>query len=472
MYFIRAVTKNFRSNIKQLLPGLDENPAYWSLFGYLAFGTNIDDKTNKLKLPYSTVAELAGKPSKFRNFIARDYLNAFIRDVFPFEYTFWSKVRKTPRLVKNLQWPEKLQNLIEEESFSKLTIQEKVYLHNGRKISKQQEKKIWKEEQSKANKFSTENLPKEEITLLKYMNNHPKRLFEKTKTNLLDASAEAINLEKDSQRQLNLLNNILVQSQPFYKPARRSVRIFPSGGNILCLKKELRKILTRDWMEMDLKSAQLAICTILMPLPKVKEFLENGGNIWTHLFDWLNVEKTPDNKWIIKKTLYSLIFGATRKTLKRTLSELGEEVYPKFMENPLIEELIKKRDSKFREIRKKKGATDCFGRFIPCKDNKDKRSVLSQLAQSYELKLIFPAVKYALGQQHRFRIALWQHDGFSVVVFDKTRIRNIQSTIEYLVKCEASELGIPTKLETTFNDDQKPLPACEETMRELGNNLR
>lgn len=451
MYFPRAVSKEFRDNVKRILSGLDENPVYWKLFGYLAFGTNHNEDFNKLELSYSVLADIAGKPSKSRHFKAKEFLDSFNKDVHPFDYTPWSYRRKRPRLLKNIIWPQELITLIEKETVNYPTTSEKVLLHNGKAFTPNQKRKFREEERKKAKYYKKANLPKEEKALLEYMNNHPKNLFDKTLTNLPGTFNRALDLEKDVHRECNLLKNILIQSQPFYKPTANSTRIFPTGGNILCLKRELRKQLTSGWIEMDLKSAQLAICTKLMNIPLTYAFLKEGNSIWKYLMGKIAIQDNPQNKDILKKTMYSLIFGATRKTLKNNLRGLGQNKYQLFMQNPIIYELLKARNRKFAKIRKNKGETDCFGRWLSCNNNDEKRSVLAQLAQAYELKLLYPAVDYAIQNPRRFRIVLWQHDGFSLVVFDKSRTGSIVSNLKYAVESEASELSIPTEIEVTYN---------------------
>lgn len=105
------------------------------------------------------------------------------------------------------------------------------------------------------------------------------------------------------------------------------------------------------------------------------------------------------------------------------------------------------------------GATDVFGRFLPFKKganrkrkaDSNRRSILAQCAQATELHLLQPVIDAAIEEAEkthpRWRIALWQHDGFSFWFREPGKSKRIRKRIRDLVDAHAKSQGIPTRLE-------------------------
>jgi len=463
----KTVSETFRNDVSKILPGLGDNSSYWNLFAYLAFGTKVDDYSGNLVISSDLLAKIEGKSTVNRNYVGRKLLDAFRRDVHDFSYSKWESRKGLARIITKLEWSKEISKIIELERNGRWKNKKQVYIHNGNNFEKSRQKEYWKMEKKEALQLSKNVTLKEEKVLLDYLNNHPPNTFYSLDKNIREARKNIKKVGANEVWHTNLLNDIEDQFQPFYKPTERSTRVFPASGNMLSLKSELRLILTIDWYEFDLKSAQLAICSKLWKINELKAFLKSGESIWTYLMKWLGVRNTKKNKGIVKDALYALIFGAYKKKLNKILFQLDNNAYDIFIKIPIIKLLLKARRRQFREIKKKGGGYNCFGQWISS-IKYGHRSVVAQLAQAYELKILFPAIELAKEKEREFRIVLWQHDGFSVVFFDKRRIDNLIWNLQYVVDSKAKELGIPTRLECFPNKTSKG-ETKDSSMRELGN---
>jgi hypothetical protein len=261
---------------------------------------------------------------------------------------------------------------------------------------------------------------------------------------------------------LNQLSAIVNDPVPRYLPSYtgNTVRVFTSGYSLCTINKSLRRVLQPDWIELDLASAQLAIVAHDWGLNEVGEFLQSGGSIWDSLYDFMG---WAEYRWgvpkkgakpALKKGLYSAVFGAGKERIRKLMfSEYvssahypGFLVYSNFLdrifEHPLIKELMRSRKEQLRQIKEEGGAEDVFGETIKLTSETNTRSVLAQLAQARELQLLLPALDLAdaelnradsKGGSPRFWITLWQHDGFSIRVRDKTRRASIVSKFQEAV---------------------------------------
>lgn len=248
------------------------------------------------------------------------------------------------------------------------------------------------------------------------------------------------------------------QPQAFYQPVEKSVRVFPTSSGLLTMKKEVRRLLTSDWAEYDLRSAQLAICAALWQVDSVRVFLKEGGHIWQSLFEHMGLDyERADRDMIkgpLKKAVYSLVFGMRRRGIARELSvRLAGRVHNparKFFSHPVIGALYKARGGALERISAEGGAQDCFGRWIALDANREgpERSVMAQLAQAAELQLLLPVLELARTTD-QFDVMLWSHDGFSVAYRDASKRERWEAKLIEAVSRNAEALGIPTVLEVS-----------------------
>jgi hypothetical protein len=73
-------------------------------------------------------------------------------------------------------------------------------------------------------------------------------------------------------------------------------------------------------------------------------------------------------------------------------------------------------------------------------DRLDAKQILAQLAQSVELKIIYPAFELATDTSD-FKIMLFQHDGFAVTFW--RRVEKWRAKIKEVIDNRTFELGIP-----------------------------
>lgn len=447
----KKVGVDFRNELLSLLPILKTNVAYRRMIEYLLFGTFIDKDTHQLIISQEIIAQIEGKPFNDR-YVAETFLEAFKRDVLPdFEWSSWS-MDKARSVINNGLSP-----VIEALRMKEMLTQHAKYVYfvDGDKPSKA--KTIKERDKYRMNALNDIQRTETEDArlLLDYMNNLPPHKFIKTVNKYIkDAYEAAIKLNARQvtiQQQIALLRTIEDIAQPFYQSSgeQRTVRVFGINESMLMLKKEVRRALTKDWIELDLKSAHLAIFAYLFDITEVNEFLLSGEDIWDSLFEHFNLPYVSEVKKLFKTALYSVVYGMPVANIKGNLTKELNKIRvfnagDTFVSHPIIKALITARDQAMKEITAKGGAATIYGKWLST-DDYTVESILSQLAQAVELKLLMPALHLAAANKTHFTITLWQHDGFSVSLEDNKDywIRRIQK----VVKNEASRLGINTYLE-------------------------
>lgn len=444
----RTVSKKFRDIIAQEYPNLKNNRAYWGFLGYLMFGSFREEFSGKLLIPSELIARIEGKFDQWvkNNYISRYFLEKFSQAIQFFKWSKWDSEQGLARVVTEINWPQAVSDAISAERQKLWVDTGRVYLVDGTKFTPKKQIANRRKEKIGALELLKESGCKQAEELLDYMNNLPSNVFYKILANMPHALEVADALPPESRdRQKDLLNTVLDQYQPFYKPTAGSTRIYAFNENLLGLQRDVRKALTRGWLECDLKSAQLAICAKTWEVKKAQKFLKEGGNIWNSLFEHFSLEKNDETKRIFKTALYAIMFGAQKKKLAEILGSLGEESLNKFLSHRVIKSMWRARTKQLSKIRKEKGAVNYFGQFISLKSFSD-RSILAQLAQAYELALLYPVLELAKNDK-RFQIVLWQHDGFSVHIAKPEDQSNLIFNLKLVVKAKAQELGIQTELE-------------------------
>lgn len=475
----KTVDLSFRNLIKDFYPGLGKNLSYWRFMRYLIFGRK-DEATGYPLIDRYHIAKAEDKLEllKSNNYCAEKFLLSFQQEVMTKESFSWSdwSFKDNEARVAFVQFPEKIQIAIEQETY-KVMAEKRVYFDNGYNFS------------DKLQKIDRELIRQEALTyvnltapeakdLLEYMNQVSVHNFSKVVAKNLNATLiEAFKIEDPEKRrvQIEIINTIRDELQPFYKPSEEgnTVRIFPLNQSIPMLRKELRKLLTKGWYEFDLANSQLAIVGKTWEISEVQDFLCKGGKIWKELFAHYgidavelkqnNPEKYEAIKSVLKDALYSLIYGMWKKNLITFLNE-GLEVFgikeagKKFFKHPLMAALFNARENKILEISGCDSVETIFGKtlkVVGSVDNKGKptasrkkciRGIMAQQAQAVELYLLLPVLELAKSTND-FVICLWQHDGFSVNFTDKTKKDRWVKRINEAVNEKAASLGIITQLE-------------------------
>lgn len=227
----------------------------------------------------------------------------------------------------------------------------------------------------------------------------------------------------DAQRTcaLRSLQAIVVNPQPQYSAKNRSPRLYSAGDGVLSLPRELRKEYCKrmGWVCLDLKSAQLAIVAKLWKIDSILNLLKTGQSVWEYLE---SITDAP--KLALKDAVYAVIFGASvQRGVKLAFlkHECPDEMYKAFLQVDIVSDLLNARDDELKKIEDMLYGVDCFGRRIECDsivgvEVQDKRSVLAQVVQSFEMKLMLDIADDIA--QTSASITLWVHDGIAL------RIRN------------------------------------------------
>lgn len=282
-------------------------------------------------------------------------------------------------------------------------------------------------------------------------------------------------------RRFNALDQLMaIQNDPVprYKPSYSgdTVRVFTAGHSLCTINKELRRILHPDWIELDLKSAQLAIVAEDWGVDRVKTFLRDSEkDIWRDLYDFMEWGSYGTGisfehaKPALKKGLYATVFGAGRRVITVEIIHgyidtsgrpdflLTGEFVDRFLDHPLVKELLRARSEQLEEI-KSEGGAQVFGEEIDCKKPRDAPSVLAQLAQARELKLLLPALGVAEEQMAKTKtrvwIPLWQHDGFSIKVSSSKQKRREREVRRFKEAVNGETGPYQTELEVDYPEEE------------------
>lgn len=468
--FHKAAFKHF--------PILKENSEYRSFFWYLCFGAEFDNDTGKLRLCRNTIANLLGEePNNFRS---GDFMQRFRKDVLGEKNFLWhGSYQKHCRRVAQLSFGE-FDARLSAELEGRFDRSDWVYL-DGSKVTARKARKVRAAERGIAN--SRAAYGSEALFIQKYLNSLPPNLFS---TNLRNNHRRTLQFVvegfkgADRQRELRILRHIECQPQPFYgaTPKENTVRLF-SYAHIPQFRREVRKVFTKGWIEADLKCAQLAICSGLWKVDSVLEFLHRNGNIWEYLYAYLDIPKElhAAAKPALKEALYSVCFCMkavrVRSLLARNLVKNGvnREYARHFLFIPFIRDVLMARKEALHRVESDRGAETCYGKVLQLSDKLQARDILAQVAQSWEMKLIYPAFPLTADNPY-CKIMVYQFDGFTAQF---TRRPEAWATrIKDAVDARAKEFGFPTSLQW----DEKQLadlefaPTYEELMNITNDEVR
>lgn len=455
------VSRFFYEEAFKHFPILKENFDYRVFFWYVCFGTHFDTQSSNLLLCRDRIADLLR--TNRANFDAGNFLAQFAHDVLGEENFRWTRWREGHcRQLLKLKLGS-FNEILQGEYEGRWDNTKWISL-DGEKWSAAQARHARKVQRELTQRFPTDCRQAEFIQ--NYLNHIPCNGFTKiVATNYRATYQHALNSldERQVQRELRLLTQIRLQPQPFYSASAKgnTSRLF-TGGTIPNLSKEIRQFLTQGWRDADLRASQLAICAWAWKIDPILDLLRSKKSVWEHLFSFFDLPETlkPEAKAIFKKTLYSICYGMEKQVLKWSIMEnsswrpLGRVIAARFVDIPLIQELLKARNAATEQVIHDGGATNCYNKVIKISEQVQAPSILAQIAQSWEMKLVFPAFELA-SRSTDFHINLFQYDGFSVHF--RRRENLWRSRISDAVNAEAARLGIPTWLEWEEQRDPNQL---------------
>lgn len=468
----RTVPRWFRELCDREFQALGENYGLWRLLEFLAFSPARRDQRG-LQVSTRLLAHLEGRERDLKNgrYVGHTLLTAFSTTVARLKIKPWSRGEDCRRVL-SVDWPQSIRDAIATVLTTRPKPAERVYLCDGRSYTYARHKVLIEQNRARAVEEAEKAGCIEARNLLDLLNGLPPNRFTSMLKHWDAAMARAIELDTELTARdpsmehyyAKILQEIKDYAKPLYRPVERSLRVFTTGFSIQNLHVDLRAILCQDWQECDLASSHLSVCAATWNVPLVTTFLDTGCSIWTTLSDDYAQALTPALKAALKKALYALVYGDSKRniTVWLRMAGLDEAV---FYRHPVIDAMYEVRQGVMAGIKSDNGARDCFGRwittthFVPCKvmvdgvetdstqEELDVKSILAQLSQSMEFKILYPAVELAM--QHSgdegFAILLWQWDGFSIAC-KESLLPRWQRVISDTVNRNARALGVHTSL--------------------------
>ena len=454
----RTVSRKFYEMLKAHYPRASINDLALALYEMF---TTWRDKDGNAVVDYETLAKIYGKEkqAKSKNFKVKPVLEHFIQVVEPVTKFDYNHNQALARRIK-IYWPEEVKQALEAELLQSYHWSGRVFYDGTLFTSKLQLASLDRKRLIALKTLANAPNP---LTrkYMQYFNKLPNILFIDMLHNFDDALKLAKKLP-NKQENLRVLAQIFDSPKPFLKAVNNSSRSYPIGDNLVTVKNEIRHVLTRNWVEADLKNCQLAIAAANWKVKPIQEFLNTGGDYWQYIADWVDVELTPSNKKMLKQATYAITYGAENRgryknKIREALWYLGEERYQRFMSSPMVKALYRAAKKQLKKIEKASGARDCLGNWLPLdkvevkEDWKDpKKSLLAQINQSYEAMLLYPALELAIKHQdddNGFFLPLYQYDGFSLVAKKLEQTTYWMKQVKQAIDDNAKRWEINTYLE-------------------------
>jgi len=490
MLFRKFISQEFFDTLNSEYPDTITNKPYRSFIMYCAFGFWFKydlNNENFLSCNQRVCATLEDKLDKLngKNYDASKFLTRIKEDLLPefewneYEYSYSNKVERT---IAKVEFSDTFKQAINKENKYFLNNESNlVHYFTGNKYFRNKYLQTYGlMEKGELNKViaSVPNLSSTQIKFLDYLNNLPDNSFTKVvKNNFEDAIKVAQTIENEQSRKLHLerlLPAIYQNPKPLYAPRPNTARLFAEGPAITYLKRDVRKALTKGWIEFDIQNAHLAIIAKDWNIPELTAFLKTGNSIWKYLETYY--PDVLEIKHHLKDAIYALVYGdskdqilngtiidQTKKLRKENglINNIGKEKAKIFFTIPLIKVIYEARKIQLDKLNAEvepnsfepKPQYDCFGKQIPFRPTPDRwartneRSILSQKAQAVELKLLEPIIDYSKTSKYVCLIALYQFDGFSICVKQASRKKIHINSITKLLNNHIRDLGYETKVE-------------------------
>lgn len=443
----KPVSAEFYNLAISIYPALKKNSAYAKLFGHILFSTRLCEKTKKPLISANLLAKIDGKIYN-KKYIAKHFLDSFSRDVMRVVYSKWIFTDSLCRTVKSFDLHKDLLDAYVTELRTPKK-QKCVLLSTGEIISPAVRARVLKDVVTEAQEKLSKSTCADAVEVAEYMNSISQNCFTTLLNKNLDLAIETANSLEEVKRNynINLLNDIVnLISKTVYAPSAlgHTVRIFPVCSSIAQLSKSVRRKIFKDCYEVDIDHAHFSINSKLWGCTLVEDYLKLG-DIWKDLVKFVggSAENFDDVKADLKKSVYAIFYGASTSAVKKATTENLEKYGiknggKKLLQHCVIATIISARDIQIAKIEKEGGARDIYGNFILLTDEVDAKSILAQVAQSVELKIMKSVVDLAKKSRF-FEIVCWLHDGCTVKCSDAGVVEKICSTIEKT----SIEIGIP-----------------------------
>jgi len=261
------------------------------------------------------------------------------------------------------------------------------------------------------------------------------------------------------------LRAIEEQHQPFYQFSGRgrTDRVFGHNPGALTLPADVRRILYRGFLSVDLKSAHLYLAAALWDVDDVLETLKREDySVWTDLLGHLGLgHLTPgtadyaEAKDALKRATYSVIYGMRESSVVWTFSRaahrlVGPGAGTRLADHWLIRRLLDARDEHLAALTDGTVLETPTGIRVVVGGDVDAKSAMATLAQAYEQQLMSVVLEYERDHHETanppsFHVALWIHDGCYVAISRSER-KHVREISDRLAR-RAEELGVYARFE-------------------------
>ena len=461
-YSKRTCSLKLRNTILKYSPNLEDYPEHWNLFTELLYAPEHRIVANEERLAklYVESHKLAN-----RNFSGKDKLNNFEEQILRLKIKEYSFMEGLAREV-SIRFVHTIEEEFKKELLGENDLDTQVFIETGEICNKNNIKKLENEDLLEVKPSYYE----EAKFIQDYLNKLPKKPFTEmaknvwqAKSKVYDKDDEGNSIITDPAAQLRILDCIKEQPKPIYSSTkeRNTARLFSVNVSLQYVHSHIRSFLTKDWVELDLAQAHLAIVATTWNIPVVTKFLKKKINIWTSLLLWMEFDLADiKKKKALKQFLYSLIYGMSLTNLKEDIDNaFYPGAYERFIEHEVIASILVARRRKTREISKLESYTTPLGREFKVVHYKDKttqkfesniNTIISAESSEYELMLVAPIFRLA-AQPNIFKVLLYQFDGVSISARDKSRTKYVIKNIQKEVDKVAEQLGILTTLEVKVN---------------------
>jgi hypothetical protein len=444
---------------------------------YLATGTCRTYGTGNLSLHSELCAALEGKKYD-SNYSSAKYLK-LMKQYISFEFSDYIPKQLSREIIKN-PLSESFISFVSNEIVRSLSLpkEQLVHYYSGKHYFAQHQKKQDENEMRSIAEIENNrcrNKVKLQEDVENYFNNLATNSFTKIVSKNLEAAvSQCFSFpfadEETRRYNLNLLSQIRMQPKPFYASQEGTRRLFAVGASITYLKKEIRKTLTKGWLEADLSNAHLAIIAKEWQLPELERILSEKS-FWQYLADeGIDMSR----KSIYKDNIYSIIYGKKPRAIKDDfyVAGLSREEVEMFFHLPIIKLILRRRNQEIDFITRSlindptyipvdcfsmpclfsypKGWTTAGGKHIPAiADQSSARSILSQQNQAIELMLMEPMLN--LKCKEFMLVCLYQFDGCSIASLKPSHVKYHIRQIENQFQEHIDKLGYKTKIKIEIN---------------------
>ena len=479
-----------RERLAVVAPGLVADGPLLRVFAYLLSAPRSEDE---IPFPGVLVSRLAKNNPTLAKRDSHINVSQYLKRLRAFDITVeaskWNWRAHEARCIYEFSLPLAIEEALAPQSVKELIGTGLLDLSTGRTVKREQLHHDWLANQQLAI-ASIDTCPDERSRqLLRYMNETllPGQ-FRYSPDQIQRAFDAAIAIPKPESRwsALRGLQNCLLIRQAVYTWGTKTPRIYVSGFGLPTLHREIRQILLEGCLDMDLANCQAAAFAAVFNITSLYNLLydkvhHKGQSLWEYLGEICGIELTTDNKAVLKRAIYRLVFGGSKRKLFKAggkitrdmLVPFTAEVRTQFFAAPIVQDMFAARRRVLKKISLKRGMHDAYGNWIaidksdPCRANWfDGKSVLAYVMQSYETLLMQPIIDLTLSEgmkDNGWYLKAWMYDGAAIQPKHTRHREDICTMLTAAVDAHAAKLGIPTKLEIEFFEE----PAAPTEVTEL-----